>query len=175
MKLGRTIVAERERIESDSERMQARSKAKRKRIVSVTIASLMLLILVLAAAIAWKELRRSNVVSDRQLVERYAPTVRIMDEDGMTKVSERIKDYVGQLEKDLADLKYKVVKVVMPAGKSRELYIDLAGRQSYFKVSIDRATAVTAEDIDRMARYLDERNLKPEYVDVRVEGKAYYK
>ena len=35
--------------------------------------------------------------------------------------------------------------------------------------------ALTAEDMERMVRYLRERDLKPGYVDVRVEGKAFYK
>ena len=45
---------------------------------------------------------------------------------------------------------------------------------TYFKVSLDRGTGVTAEDISRMLKYLQDRGLTPGYVDVRVEGKAYY-
>ena len=75
----------------------------------------------------------------------------------------------------MQSLGLKVTKVVLPTGKSRELYVDIEGVEAYFKVNIDRGTAVSAEDIERMARYLGEQDLHPSYVDVRIEGKAYYK
>ena len=39
----------------------------------------------------------------------------------------------------------------------------------------ERGSAVQIEDAERMMRYLDGKGLTPEYVDLRVEGKAYYK
>lgn len=68
-----------------------------------------------------------------------------------------------------------MTKVTLPTGMSRELYVDLEGRTEYYKVNLDRETAVTAEDIDRMVRYLEKNGVTPEYVDVRIEEKAYYK
>ena len=44
-----------------------------------------------------------------------------------------------------------------------------------FKMNIDREPAVSAEDAKRMVNYVTERNIKPEYIDVRVKGKGYYK
>ena len=86
-----------------------------------------------------------------------------------------MREYIIQLEEDFRALGYTVTKVILPVNTSRELYVDLAGETTYFKVSMDRGAAVTAEDVERMLRYLKERELAPEYVDVRVEGKAYYK
>lgn len=68
-----------------------------------------------------------------------------------------------------------VTKVILPTGASRALYVDIEGQEAYYKVDIDRDAATTAEDIERMSRYLAEKDLHPEYVDVRVEGRAYYK
>lgn len=100
---------------------------------------------------------------------------QVIDENNRGRISTRTRNYIAQLEKDLADLGHRVVKVTLPTGTSRELYVDLEGRTEYFKVNLDRGTAITAEDIDRMVRYLEKNAIMPEYVDVRVDEKAYYK
>lgn len=174
MKLGRTIVAERERAESDSERMMARKKAHRKQRTSVVVVVLMGIILGLIIYMGVNELK-----DERQMEAEKAAEVEIraqvIDEDNRGRISARTKTYIAQLEKDLADLGYTVTKVTLPTGMSRELYVDLEGKMGYFKVNLDRGTAVTAEDMDRMIRYLEKNGVVPEYVDVRVEEKAYYK
>ena len=43
------------------------------------------------------------------------------------------------------------------------------------KMTMERGSAVQMEDAERMMRYLDGKDLHPGYVDLRVEGKAYYK
>lgn len=45
----------------------------------------------------------------------------------------------------------------------------------YFKMNIDRGSGVSVEDAVKMVKYLSERDLHPSYVDVRVEGKAFYR
>lgn len=43
-------------------------------------------------------------------------------------------------------------------------------------MNIDRSVEVSVEDAEKMLKYLDEHDLHPaEYIDVRLEGKAYYK
>lgn len=173
MKLGRTIVAERERAESDSERMIARKKAHRKQRTSVVVVILMGVILVLVFYMGVNEFAEERLGAAE--VTEVEILAQVIDEDNRGQISGRTRSYIAQLEKDLADLGYKVVKVTLPTGMSRELYVDLEGRSEYFKVNLDRETAVTAEDIDRMVRYLDESGVVPEYVDVRIEEKAYFK
>lgn len=174
MKLGRTIVAERERAESDSERMLARKKAHRKQRTSVMVVMLMGVILGLVLYIGvneWEDERQEAANAPVEVEIR----AQVVDEDNRGQVSARTKTYIAQLEKDLADLGYVMTKVTLPTGMSRELYVDLEGRTEYYKVNLDRETAVTAEDIDRMVRYLEKNGVTPEYVDVRIEEKAYYK
>lgn len=175
MKRGQTIVAERERVESDLDRMRARRRVHRRHVTSVVLVVLLLVILGLLAYMgargAVKEARQA--VSDD--TEQYEPTTEIVDESGRDTISVRIKQYIGQLERDFRDLGYTVTRVVLPVGTVRELYVDLEGVEAYFKVSIDRGAAVSVEDAVRMLKYLQEKDLKPGYVDVRLEGKAYYK
>lgn len=174
MKLGRTIAAERERAESDSERMLARKKVHRKQRTSVIIVILMAIVLGLVFYVGVGELTEEIRPQEDEAVE-VEILAQVIDEDNRGRISTRTRNYIAQLEKDLADLGYKVVKVTLPTGMRRELYVDLEGHAEYFKVNLDRGTAITAEDIDRMVRYLKKNALAPEYVDVRVDEKAYYK
>lgn len=68
------------------------------------------------------------------------------------------------------------MRATLASGMMRTIYLDVENIPYYFKISTERGAAVEAEDIDRMVRYLKENNITPsEYVDVRVERKAYYK
>ena len=174
VKRGQTIVAERERAESDSERMLARKQLRRKRMRSVVTACLMLAILGLLTYLGARELvgfgQREATVAEEKKV-----TAEIVDESGRGQISTRMKEYIIRIEEDFRALGYTVTRVTLPVATSRELYVDLAGETTYFKVSMDRDAAVTAEDAERMLRHLREKDLHPEYVDVRIDGKAYYK
>lgn len=174
MKRGRTIVAERERVESDSERMQARKRARRKRLAAAVLVGGLIVM------VGWLTLRGVRSVIGGYETEPtetvvYEIKAEIVDEDQRGQISARVKNYIGQLEQDFRDLGKTVRRVVLPAGTSRELYVDLEDEEVYFKVNMDRDSAVSAEDAVRMLKYLEERDLKPEYVDVRIDGRAYYK
>lgn len=175
MKRGQTIAASREKLQSASERMQVREKQKRKKSLRLGIAIGLVAILVALIAAGWYNLAQSKqetTVTEEEL----EPTAEIVDEGGTNQISSRIKTYAAELESDLAELGYTVTRVTLPADSMRELYVDIDGQTVYFKVNSDRGTGVTAEDIDRMIRYLNTNSIVPaEYVDVRVEGKAVYK
>lgn len=175
MKRGQTIVAEREKVETASERMHARQKTKHKRTFAIIVVLLILAALVIAAIIAWRKL----IPNEPTKIEAtpVTPQAMIVDEasGNNSNITTRLKEYVANLETDLKDSGYKVARVTLPAGKSREIYVDVEGRPYYFKVNTDRGAGVTAEDISRMIKYLDGKDIKPsKYVDVRVEGKAFY-
>lgn len=170
--VGRTIAQEWERQESESERLAARKKNKTRK--WVTVSTYLLGLVIVSFLIG---MMVSEWVSPTEIAvetEKAQPTVSIIDESG-AGVTNRMKEYVGQIEGDFKDIGYNVTRAVIPAGKTREIDIYLNGRDYYIKMSIDRGTAVSAEDSDRMIRYLDEREIQPEYVDVRVEGKGYYR
>lgn len=173
MKLGQTIVAERERVQSESERMQMRKVQRRKRWTAVLAGVLMVAILGVLLLMGVRQLMTPPV--EEAAETEYQIQAEIVDEDNTGRISERVRSYIEQLEQDVADLGYKVTRVTLPTGTSRDLYVDLEGVEWFFKVTVDRDAAVTAEDMERMVRYLRERDLKPGYVDVRVEGKAFYK
>lgn len=173
---GQTIVAEREKVISDSERQELRRKAKNKKIYSMLLIIAVVLIVVMLAVILVKEFLSDFELNGEEEAEIFAPTVEIVDEGGTGyEGSARVQEYVGMLEKDVADEGLKVVRAVIPSGKTREVDVYLDGRAEFYKTNLDRGTGVTAEDIARMAKYLTEHELTPAYVDVRVTGKAYYR
>ena len=177
IKRGRTIVAERERTESESERLKMRQReTMRKRVtaaVFVTAVIVVILLIVSLVRFVWSRHQEQAVPE----VPRYTPTVEIIDEqgNGYAEKSDKLKSYVGQLEHDFEEAGYKVAKVVLPASKLRELDVYLEGREEYYKCQLDRGTAETVEDALRMIHYLEGQGIAPLYVDVRLEGRAYYK
>ena len=120
-----------------------------------------------------------GLAKEREAALRQAnplePTVAIVDENVGNNVSQRVKSFVARLEKDLTDFKLEADHVVLPFQKAREIVLYVKGRKEYYKLSLERGSAVQAEDISRMITYLDGKKLTPKYVDLRIEGKAYYK
>ena len=169
----------------DSERDRVRRKGKRRRVFAT------LGVACLAGAVLWLFVVFGNNVVDYleaekegndEVREEYQLSVVIFDENTgknskseKAEISERVKEYVAQFESDLKDLGYEVEKAVLPAGMIREVDIYVKGKKTYFKTNLDRGTAVEAEDLVRSLKYLQANELEPGYVDIRVEGKAFYK
>ena len=109
----------------------------------------------------------------------YAPTIEIVDEDAaMTagKVTSRMKEYIGTAEVDFRELGYTPVRATIPSGAIREVDFYLDGIPGRIKLTIDRGSGVSVEDADRMLRYLAGQGITEfEYIDVRIDGKAYWK
>lgn len=178
LRRGRTIAAEREPAETESERIQARRKVHRRKTSALITVLLMAMVLGLGGYLGMEELSREQRALEEENSEKQKVQIiaQVVDEDNRGEISRRVQEYIAQLEGDFRDLGYTVTKVTLPKGLSRELFVDLEGKEGmYFKVNIDRGTAVSVEDAVRMIRYLDEHDIHPGYVDIRVAGRAYYK
>lgn len=96
-------------------------------------------------------------------------------ESGGNVASSRFIKFLGQLVGAVnSHDKGKVVEVQIPAS-TREIHLKLEGREYVIKTHIDRDPIGQAEDVANALKYFDDKKLKPEYIDVRVENKAYYK
>ena len=173
--IGRTIAEEREKLETESERLAAREKTKKRQIWSVVILVIGLIAIGILTAIGIKSLAEGSIEPTISQGEKFepSPSVEIVDESG-AGISGRTKEYIGALEQDFKDLGLTLTRVALPVGKRREIDVYVDGISYYFKMNLDRGTAVSAEDANRMIKYLSGAGLNPGYVDVRVEGKAYY-
>ncbi len=176
---GRTIGEKRERLETANERAAARKKDKRKkatRIIFTAIGFVVLVAILVAISRSFIKEEPAPIVQEPEIV--YNPTIEVIDEDAASgsRITNRMKLYVGQAEKDFRDLGYKPIKAVIPSGAIREVDIYLDGYNGFIKLVIDRGTAVSAEDADRVIRYLNGLDIHDfNYIDVRTEGRAFWK
>lgn len=173
VRVGRTIAGEWERQESESERLAARKKEHGKKIFKIVS---LLVILVVVGVIAAMEASVwiNNRAKEEEAARIIQPAIEIIDEAG-AGVTSRMREYVAQVEQDLADVGLTANRAVIPAGKMREVHLFLNGYDYYIKMNIDKETGVSAEDTKRMVEYVTTHDLHPEYIDVRIKGKAYFK
>lgn len=175
MRLGYAIAGERERAESDFERAELRRQVHRKKAWSLFLLLAMVAALVGLLYLGISELVTGKREQDLTAELDYQIRAEVIDEDGLGQISLRMREYIANLERDFRDAGYTVTRVVLPTGTSRELYVDLKDQTTYFKMNTDRNSATAVEDAVRMMKYLSEREITPTYVDVRIEGQAYYK
>ena len=68
-----------------------------------------------------------------------------------------------------------VQDVVLPEETTRQIAVKLDGVGCPIKLSVDRSAASQVEDAVRALKYSAERSLAPEYIDVRVSRRVFYK
>lgn len=110
-----------------------------------------------------------------------SPSLQIIDnsgvqvEAGQAIASNRFLGFVG-LAVGLAKAQgYKVTQVIIPQGTTRQIELRLDGIGYPVKLSVDRAAGEQIEDMDRAVRWFSSKGQSPQYVDVRVSGKAFYR
>ncbi len=109
------------------------------------------------------------------------PGVTIADNSGLSPIdgvaaSGRFLSFIGRVTSEIAKQDVGTVeRVVIPRGAVRFVEFYLSGRAYPFKAQIDREAVSQAADIMAMARYLDQNGISPQYVDVRVVGKGFWK
>lgn len=183
LKSGRTIPGRREQLEKASERTAAHEKIRKKQTfrLVVTISGILLVfasIIGFGVILSKRESQEDQVSDSPSTTVTYKPTIEIIDEDAISgsMVTSRMKDYIGQAEVDFRALGLVPVKAVIPAGAIREIDFYLDGKTGFVKTTIDRGTGVSTEDAKRMLDYLESQGITDfEYIDVRLEGKAYWK
>jgi hypothetical protein len=108
--------------------------------------------------------------------------VSVIDQSGIspsasggTVASNHFINFLGKMVGAVnAAGKGSVTEIVIPAS-TREVDLKLEGRGYPIKTHTDRDPLQQAQDIMTTLKWLDDKNLKPEYVDVRVSGRAYFK
>lgn len=110
------------------------------------------------------------------------PTLQVTDNSGIstetagTVVSSRFISFLGQMVAAINQRQMgNVVAITIPPNTTRELDVRLKGRDYDVKTNIDRDPLQQAEDIANALKFMDSKGIHPQYVDARVEGKAFYK
>lgn len=109
------------------------------------------------------------------------PKVQIIDEsgialnEGVAIASNRFLSFVGRVVSLSSSSGYAVTEAILPEGTTRQLEVRLQGVVPLVKLSIDRPVAKQIEDMSRAVKYFNDRGQSPQYIDVRVSGKAFYR
>ncbi len=109
------------------------------------------------------------------------PTVNIVDQSGIATqdnkvlASNRLLSFIGMVIGRMNANGYSVTRVALPAGTTRQIAVSVTSVSYPVKFSVDRPVGEQAEDAVRALQYLTTKGVTPEYIDVRVSGKAYYK
>ena len=178
MRSDRTIGEAREQLETRNERNAARKKDKKKKHfrIAFTVFGFIVIAVSIACIVFNLIEHRDEIGQNNEPAENLTPSVQIIDEDTGAKITSRMKTYIAQAETDFRALSYTPMKVVVPAGSIRVIHFYLDGFTGYIKMTIDRNAAVSVEDADRLIRYLKEQGTTDfSYLDVRIDGKAYWK
>lgn len=178
---GRTIGEKREKLETANERAAARRKDKNKkamRFLVTTVVFLAIIGILVFLFVSFTKRAKDEIQAEDNNAVVIQPTIEIIDEDTTpgSQITSRMREFVAQVEVDLTELGLKATRAVVPSGSLRQVNIYLDGKNGYIKTLLDRGAGVTAEDISRMLNYLESIGVGDfEYIDVRIEGKAYYK
>lgn len=109
------------------------------------------------------------------------PDLQIVDESGIGAVanglvaSDRFLGFIGIVVAKARVYGIDVEKVTIPSLTTRQVALSINGQGTQYRMSVDRSPGEQVEDISKISRYLQANSLNPEYVDVRVAGKAYYR
>lgn len=135
--------------------------------------------------LVWRSNEQQFFVDARGVAFTYnhfaEPMVAVTDQSGIppdqtgTVASSRFIRFLGRMVGALNGYNKGVVKTVIIPASTREIDLKLDGRDYIIKTNIDRDPLQQAEDIANTLTYFDAKGIKPEYIDVRVEHKAFYK
>jgi hypothetical protein len=109
------------------------------------------------------------------------PTVAVTDQSGIPPdsagvvASTRFIRFLGQIVAAVNSYGKGTVTTIIIPPATREVDLKLSGREYLIKTNTDRDPLQEAEDIANALKYFDQKNIKPQYVDVRVAHKAFYK
>ena len=179
MQAGKTIAVKRERLEADSERERARRAIRKRKVIAIAAVILLGGLLLYLAVRVFQEWAEWAAKREEVIIVEKEPSVDVIDESTgkvANGLSSRVKEYVANLEEEFAILGRKIVRARIPIGKIREVDVEVEGFAGFIKISLDRNEAVSAEDAVRMLKYLEGQGISScQYIDVRIERKAYWK
>ncbi len=118
-------------------------------------------------------------IADQDL--RPIELLRIKDESGLPVESQRVAStsmmqFIGQTVAGIASSPLgAVTEVIIPSGTLKQVDVLLQNRPYRVQLHIDRDPAGQVADVVSAVTFLDSQGITPEYLDVRVEGKAFYR
>lgn len=109
------------------------------------------------------------------------PSVAVTDQTGLPPdqsgavASTRFIRFLGRMVGAVNEYKKGIVTAIIIPPSTREIDLKLQGRDYPIKTNSDRDPLQQAEDIAMALTRLDQKGIKPQYLDLRVPHKAFYK
>lgn len=135
----------------------------------------------------WQMNNETYYVDKRGVVFQHyqgpKPSLEIKDTSGYIAelarqdmlASRQFISYVGQLAGELRRIGVNPIQQVVIPPVVRQVNIYIQGRDYEIRVNTSRDPESQAQDIKHAIQYFEKQGISPEYIDVRVEGKAFYK
>lgn len=123
----------------------------------------------------------ANGVAYRDSQAETEGLLQVKDESGLPLASQRVASrqtmqFIGRVVSQLQTRgTLKVVEVILPPGLLKQIDITIENRPYRIKLNTDRTAQGQASDIISTLRYVDTQQISPQYIDARVEGKAFYR
>jgi len=104
------------------------------------------------------------------------PSITISDQSNSGIVSQRFLAFIGKVISGVEGAGVgSVNRVNIPAGAIRFVEITLENRGHPIKIQTDRNPDSQVADVVNMVKFLDDRGITPQYVDVRVKNRGFWK
>ncbi|HET8883990.1 MAG TPA: hypothetical protein VFM68_00790 [Candidatus Saccharimonadales bacterium] len=109
------------------------------------------------------------------------PPVKIIDNSGIqvqagqAVASNQFLGFVGRVVGLTNAQRHTVARVVIPQGTTRQIELYVKDVSYPIKLSVDRPAGEQVEDMTRAMKWLKDNGRSPEYLDVRVSGRAFYR
>lgn len=110
-----------------------------------------------------------------------APGVQVIDKSGIQVsagqaiASNSFLSFIGQVVGLAVQNSKTVTQITIPQATTRQIEVSLAGVPYPIKLTVDRAVPEQVEDMIRAIDWMQAHNQTPEYIDVRVGGRAFYR
>ena len=110
------------------------------------------------------------------------PTLSIVDKSGVAATKGQAiisKNYLFFIGKVIGLVQEKkggtVSEITIPPNATRQVEIRLTDKPFTIKMLSSRVPEHTVEDLQKVLSHLQSKNITPEYIDLRLTGRAYYK
>lgn len=137
------------------------------------------------AVVMWQNGEEKNFVDKAGVAfsKNYfeEPAVSVIDKSGVSLgrlkqvANNDFLGFIGQVVALSSEKNLQVEQVVIPPLTTRQLELRFKDKPYAVKMTSQANVAKQVEDASKAVKYLQNNNLTPAYIDVRVERKVYYK
>lgn len=135
--------------------------------------------------VEWSAVEKTYYVDDTGVTfeKSYfdSPGIVVSDQSGVSPqagqevINRRFLSFLGQAVSLLGEANLPASEVILPPNTVRQVEFRLEGKSYLVKMTVDRDVKAQVQQVPYAVKFIDERGLAPEYIDVRVNQQVFYK